>query len=386
MEKEFNITGRCYAHLHYMGDVSKQLAQTIKMVEKGLYFIINRPRQYGKTTTLFSIADTFRKREDYIAFNISFEGIGDAIFEDEGRFAPGFLRLLESQARLYTPDLAGILKEKSQEVEGLESLSLTLTHIMEQTDKKVVLLIDEVDKSSNNQLFVSFLAMLRNKYLAREEAKTFHSVILAGVHDVKTLKLKLRPDDEKKYNSPWNIAAEFKVNMNLQPSEIKPMLEEYAKDRGVILDSDSIAERLFYHTSGYPFLVSKLCKMFDEDTLPEKTERTWTVADVDKSVSQVVRETNTNFESLIKNLEEYPALYALVYKKLVEGENENYSIHDPIVNLGLIHGVLKNGNGITMHNRIYEEIIYDYMASKARSQVLLTPYTLGKDYRYPTMA
>ena len=47
-------------------------------------------------------------------------------------------------------------------------------------------------KSSNNQLFISFLAMLRNKYLDAQEGQdnTFHSIILAGLHDVKTLKLK----------------------------------------------------------------------------------------------------------------------------------------------------------------------------------------------------
>ena len=69
-----------------------------------------------------------------------------------------------------------------------------ITKLVNKTDKKVIVLIDEVDKSSNNQLFISFLATLRNKYLERDIFKTFHSVILAGVHDVKSLKLKLRPD------------------------------------------------------------------------------------------------------------------------------------------------------------------------------------------------
>jgi hypothetical protein len=32
------------------------------------------------------------------------------------------------------------------------------------------------------------------------------NVILAGVHDVKSLKLKIRADEDHKYNSPWNIA------------------------------------------------------------------------------------------------------------------------------------------------------------------------------------
>jgi hypothetical protein len=77
-------------------------------------------------------------------------------------------------------------------------------------------MIDEVDKSSNNQLFLSFLGMLRDKFLLRNmgKDKTFHSVTLAGVHDVKSLKI--RPDEEQKYNSPWNIAADFDIDMIFQ--------------------------------------------------------------------------------------------------------------------------------------------------------------------------
>ena len=60
-------------------------------------------------------------------------------------------------------------------------------------------------------MFLSFIGMLRNKYLAREVGKdfTFKSVILVGLYDVKSLKLKLRKEEEAKYNSPWNIASRF---------------------------------------------------------------------------------------------------------------------------------------------------------------------------------
>jgi AAA-like domain len=381
--KEFNITGKCIASQHYMADVSGKLAQVLNMIERGQYFIINRPRQYGKTTMLFSLASTLRASGNYNVFNISFEGIGDAVFEDEKAFSPIFLQLLEKQATHYAPDLVPFLNEKQNEVNSLNGLSNILTEIILKTDTKTVLLIDEVDKSSNNQLFISFLAMLRNKYLSRDEDPTFHAVILAGVHDVKTLKLKLRPDEEQKYNSPWNIAADFKVDMNLQPSEIKPMLEEYALDRGVSLDSQSLAERLFDFTSGYPFLVSKLCKMFDEDMLPTLKKRIWTVEDVDKTVANLVKETNPNFDSLIKNLENNPTLYRFVYNILVELEYHSYSIHDPVVQMGFMYGIFKNGRGLTIHNRIYEEVIYDYLMSKAKSQVNFTNYTNNNIYYTP---
>jgi hypothetical protein len=51
MQKEFNDTGLCIPNRHYMVDNSDKLKQIIAFVEKGKYFTINRPRQFGKTTS-----------------------------------------------------------------------------------------------------------------------------------------------------------------------------------------------------------------------------------------------------------------------------------------------------------------------------------------------
>ncbi|WP_035756385.1 hypothetical protein, partial [Hugenholtzia roseola] len=55
MKKDFNITGTCRPNEHYMMDDSRRFASIIEMVEYGDYFVINRPRQYGKTTMLFAL-------------------------------------------------------------------------------------------------------------------------------------------------------------------------------------------------------------------------------------------------------------------------------------------------------------------------------------------
>jgi len=351
-----------------MADVSKKLEQTKRMVDNGLYFIINRPRQYGKTTTLYILADILRKTGEYIVLNTSFEGIGDVIFEEESNFSKGFVKILEKYSSVYAPDLVSFLKE-TDAVTTLDELADLITAFVNRTDKKVVLMIDEVDKSSNNQLFISFLAMLRNKYLERDTFNTFHSIVLAGVHDVKTLKLKLRPEDEKKFNSPWNIAAEFKVDMNLQPFEIKPMLDEYAADKGVSMDTQRMAEALFYYTSGYPFLVSKLCKMLDEDFLPHKTTQEWTEEDLEKAVQNLVKESNTNFDSLIKNLENDPELYNMVYRTTIENEMLSFNVYNPVIIKGTLHGIFVEKDGkIHIHNRVYNEVITNYMINKMELQ------------------
>jgi hypothetical protein len=381
MEKKFNVTGICRPAKHYMADISHKLGDTLDMVNEGLYFIINRPRQYGKTTMLYTIASELRRQGSYDVFNISFEGVGDMVFTDERFFVEMFLSQLEVQAEIYNPDLCPILKAEMETIQTMRELSKSITKIVMKTPKPVVLLIDEVDKSSNNQLFVSFLAMLRAKYLDQDDVKTFHSIVLAGVHDVKTLKLKIRPDSEQKYNSPWNIASEYKVDLNLYPHEIKPMLAEYCADRGVKMDIDAIAERLFYHTSGYPFLVSRLCKMVDEDFLPKKAVKEWTEEDIDKAVREVVKESNTNFDSLVKNLENNPELYQLVYRIAIDNDPFPFSIHDPTINLGVLYGIfVKNGN-LKIHNRIYNEVLLTYMTVGMLMKQSISQMEAGRGYK-----
>ena len=362
MGKEFNITGLCRPTKHYMANVSKKLEQSFKMVESGEYFIINRPRQYGKTTTLYILADKLRNTGNYVVLNMSFEGIGDIIFNDEKVFSEGFVELLAKYASVYMPETEKWLRKTAPKIQSLKDLEDMLTEFVSKTEKKVVLMIDEVDKSGNNQLFISFLAMLRNKYLESDVFKTFHSVVLAGVHDVKSLKLKIRPDEVAKYNSPWNIASDFTVDMNLQPSEIKPMLDEYAADRNIKMDTRRIADQLFYYTSGYPFLVSKMCKMFDETYLPFKIEKEWTEKDLEIIFQQLVTENNTNFESLVKNLENNADLYNLVYKIAIDNETLPFNIHNPTINLGVFYGIFVNRNGLAIHNRIYSQVLLDYMS------------------------
>ena len=382
MEKIFNITGNCRVAKHYMADVSKKLAQTFKMVERGDYFIINRPRQYGKTTTLFTLSDILRKTDDYLVLATSFEGIGDTVFETEKNFSTLLVRHFKKYSKIYAPELLPLFEQETIQTDTLDDVSDLITALVSQTDKKVVLMIDEVDKSSNNQLFISFLAMLRNKYLESDIVKTFHSIVLAGVHDVKSLKLKIRPDEEAKFNSPWNIAADFTVDMNLQVDEIKPMLDAYVADKGVQMDTQALSEKLFYYTSGYPFLVSKLCKMLDETYLPQKTAREWTEDDLQMAVQQLVKESNTNFDTLVKNLENSEALYQEVYRIVIDGDKVTFNAHNTLINFGILYGIFVDKNGtIKIHNRIYNEVIANYMASKIDQSRALYKADFGSGYK-----
>ncbi|MEM8526614.1 MAG: AAA-like domain-containing protein [Bacteroidota bacterium] len=365
MMKEFNTTGTCYPEQHYMMDNSGKLAAILSLIERGKYFTINRPRQYGKTTSMFRLADQLRAMEAYMPINMSFQGIDEKWHESDANFAQMFVNQLKKKLKFVYFDLFKFLDEYEESMGDMDDLSLLITEFVHQVKKKIVLFIDEVDASSNYEPFLKFLAMLRTKYLARNQADeaTFHSIVLAGVHDIKSLKFKLRNPEEADYSSPWNIAVDFEVRMSFNPQEIAPMLEEYSATEGVKMDVLTIAERLYYHTSGYPFLVSKLCKNIADKIYPKKEDSTWMVEDVDAAAQILLDESNTNFDSLFKNLENHTDLYEMVQRILVEGETVPFNRHNPVIHKAIIYGIFKRNGRIKIHNRIYEQLIYNYLAS-----------------------
>ena len=355
-----------------MADTSAKLRAITAMIEEGLYFTINRPRQYGKTTTLYLLDKQLNQTGTYLAIRISFEGVGDVAFEDENRFCNVFLTLLQADlASLNWAEGAIFLKKSAEKELNISELSAVVTQLTERSEKGIVLFIDEVDKSSNNQLFISFLGMLRQKFLNQQEGKdtTFHSVVLAGVHDVRSLKAQIRPGETAKQNSPWNIAADFKVDLSLHVPEIASMLEDYARERQVALDPVALAERLFFYTSGYPFLVCKLCKMVDETFLPEKTTAEWTVEDLDRAAQALLMERNvTNFDSLIKNLHNNEELCRIATRIIIDGEAVDYNPYNADIGLGLLYGLFdespdKRGK-LILHNRIYRELVANFLISR----------------------
>ena len=143
MGKIFNITGICRSAKHYMANVSSKLAQTFSMVEIGEYFIINRPRQYGKTTTLYNLSNMLQEKGDYIVLNISFEGVGDSFFNDEKEFSQRFITLLAEYADYRAIELADWLKEIALQIQDLQGLSKVITQMVDRVDKKIVLMIQD---------------------------------------------------------------------------------------------------------------------------------------------------------------------------------------------------------------------------------------------------
>jgi len=117
MKKEFNITGLCNPKMHYMADVSDKVDKIIALIEKGKYFTINRPHQYGKTTIQIAVAHKINKSNDSIALDISFEAIDYEIYQSKELFINAFLRRLVKGFTDYShPELAEFVSNEMSKI------------------------------------------------------------------------------------------------------------------------------------------------------------------------------------------------------------------------------------------------------------------------------
>lgn len=379
--KVFNTTAVCIPKEHYMVNLDERLKKIKVFVDAGKYFTINRARQYGKTTTLRALY--LYLQGEYYVVSMDFQTFGSAEFQTETifsrSFANSFLRSLKRNPVNKTGQLNEAMAQLEKSVASqndffaLKALFEQLGDICAVSDKPIVLMIDEVDSASNNQVFLDFLAQLRAQYMERDIYPTFRSVILAGVYDVKNLRGKIRPEDEHRYNSPWNIAADFDISMSFSKNEIAGMLTEYEADYKTGMNVDEMAGLLFDDTSGYPFLVSRLCQLMDEVVCKKETygskSAAWTKEGFYEAQRLILAEKNMLFESLSEKLVSYPELNDMLKSLLFTGKPIVFNYYEPSIGVASMFGFVKNKNGmLVVANRIFETWLYNFYLSAADMQ------------------
>ena len=93
MKRRFNTTGSCNMQRDYMVKLDDRLKKIKEnYVDYGSYFVINKGRQYGKTTTLRALAKYLMA--DYIVFSLDFQKIGTEDFVDAPTFVGAFAEIV----------------------------------------------------------------------------------------------------------------------------------------------------------------------------------------------------------------------------------------------------------------------------------------------------
>ena len=367
MQRYFNTEGQCEPEDHYMVRLDERLEEIkTRYVDSGKYFVINRGRQYGKTTTLRALARYLKDR--YIVIDMDFQLMSAANFANEQMFCAKFIEYMEDllsrkealETVIDLDSLNALLSLKNLETISLDMLFDRISRMCEKSKKPFVLMIDEVDSASNNEVFIEFLAQLRGYYLNRKNRATFQSVILAGIYDIKNLKLKIRPDEAHQYNSPWNIAADFKIEMSFSVEQIRAMLEEYEAEHHTGMDLTAVAQDIYGYTSGYPYLVSAICKDLDEEITDA-----WTREGIIEAVKLLLNKNIPLFGSMVRHISEYPDLKNMLHAMLFLGEQVAYNPDNKMIDLACMFGYTVNDHGsVRMANRIFEMRLYNLFLSE----------------------
>ena len=367
----------CIPSKHYMVDLSERVKEIKKLVDDGKYFAVNRARQYGKTTTLHALCSSLK--DDYVVISLDFQDISDAVFRTEEAFVQGMCRILCDAAIFMGAPIPNKYVEKFQELNEKEEEYVKMDELFRifmqwfmESERKIILIIDEVDTATNNQVFLDFLGKLRSDYIKREKNpayRTFQSVILAGVTDIKHLRSKIRPEDTHKVNSPWNIAADFDIDMSLSEKGIRNMLREYEEDHHTGMNTGEIAGSIREYTNGYPYLVSRICQLIDTKMVPERFETlasAWTLYGVDEAVKTILQEDNTFFESFMGKLINYPSLKGQLRNILLQGETLTWLPDDEEQKQLRMYGFICNDhNTVAIANRIFEMRLYNYFIGES---------------------
>ena len=198
----------------------------------------------------------------------------------------------------------------------------------------------------------------------------FQSVILAGVTDVRFLKAKIRPDEDHKENSPWNIASDFNIDMSLSADGIKGMLDEYEADHQTGMDTRALADYIEEYTSGYPYLVSRICQLIDTTLVPDafaSLSDAWTEAGIDEAVKRILADRRDPlFSSIMGKLVNYPTIVPDLRNILMKGDVIFWKPDDSEQNQLYMYGfITRRNNTVAIANRIFEMRLYQYFLGES---------------------
>ena len=125
-------------------------------------------------------------------------------------------------------------------------------------------------------------------------------------------------------------------------------------------DVDGLKEK-----SGYPYLVSKICKLIDENRGDQGVSDSWSQECVAEAVKVLLKEPSTLFDDMRKKMTDYPELRKIIYAILFRGESYPYNPDNFAIDIGAMFGFITERNGqAVVANRIFETRLYNLFLSE----------------------
>ena len=336
----FNTSGPNRPDQHYTLERKGLVAKGMELVRNERYFTIWAPRQTGKSTYFRFLAEEL-KEQGYLVSHNNFENFKN---EPSSSFLNSLVRKLEEDWGIDFQNLTvGGIFEKTQTV----------------TDKKLVLIIDEVE-GINPDYFGDFIHAIRNAYHYRNQ-HSLKSVILVGVSNI----LGVVSD----HASPFNIADNLDVPY-FTDEETAELLGQHETETGQRFEK-KVVEKISEITANQPGLVNGFAKRL-VDTNPDKPVLTY--AGYLKAEDWYINEAiDKNISNVVNKAKQYRGF---VERLLFTEGKVPFKINRPAIKLLHTNGLVKkdeNGN-VKFWVPLYKKCLYD----------TFYPYTNGEKLELAT--
>ena len=138
------------------------------------------------------------------------------------------------------------------------------------------------------------------------------------------------------------------------------------------MDTELVAQEIYNFTSGYPFLVSRICLIIDTQLVGAgfcDFSKAWTRAGVSEAVRRILTEKNTLFDSLMGKVNDNPEMGRILERILFAGDFVSYNAYNIGIADAEMFGFIRDDHGrVAVSNRIFETLLYNYYLSVSELQ------------------
>ncbi|MEO0455777.1 MAG: AAA-like domain-containing protein [Cyanobacteria bacterium P01_A01_bin.114] len=357
-DRFFNTAGPVRADWHYLIDPLTRwdMEDILRLIAQGKYFVLHAPRQTGKTSCLLALMDYLNGQGYYQALYVNVEA-AQAARNDIDKAMTTLCRAVAYRGRDYlqNSDLLPIVETVLATHDSTGALAEILSRWAAQTERPIVLMLDEVDALVGDTL-ISLLRQLRAGYTQRPQGFPL-SVILCGVRDVRDYRMHTADQEVITGGSAFNIKAESLRLGNFIESEVMTLLRQHTDTTGQIFAPDAL-DYVWQQTQGQPWLVNALAYQacFKLKAGRDRTQ-TITLELMKTAREDLIQRRDTHLEQLTDKLKE-PRVHRVI-ATLLKGIDSADSLHpldtEYVKDLGLITVSINGATQIA--NPIYQEII-----------------------------
>lgn len=348
MSRKFNVAGPCDPARHYMIPPLRRLPGILALVEDQSYFVLHAPRQVGKSTALYALAQELTSQGKDAAVLLSME-TGEPFPERIGTAEQAILGTWQRKAMHWLPPELRPPPWPAAQEGG--QIGAALAAWSRSIPRPLVVFLDEID-ALRDETLRSILRQLREGYPERPRDFPW-SLCLCGLRDVRDYKIASGGSSYLGTASPFNIKVESLTMRNFTEEEVAELYQQHTEETGQMFTPAAVA-RAFYLSQGQPWLVNALA---DQATrvLCSDPQRVITAEHIEEAKELLIQRRDTHIDSLAERLRE-PRVRAVIEPILV-----GTTLPPDIMNDDLLYcrdlGLIVDQPQVRIANPIYAELI-----------------------------